>query len=207
MKTRPVKCAPCVTKECRDDVDCFDGKSDPRPHLDEENLRILRTASAIEAEHYLKLTRLEELIAFAKGMGYRRIGIAFCIGMDEEARTLHKILAKHFTVYSACCKNFGLDKDEFHLEKIRKGGAEPMCNPVGQALLLASKKTELNVALGLCMGHDILFQKHSAAPVTTIAVKDRVLAHNPLGALYSGYHLKNRFGVTRGRAKAQIKKA
>ena len=32
------------------------------------------------------------------------------------------------------------------------------------------------------MGHDILFTKHSKAPVTTLAVKDRVLTHNPLGA-------------------------
>ncbi len=65
-----------------------------------------------------------------------------------------------------------------------------MCNPIGQALVLNKEKTDLNIILGLCIGHDILFTQHSAAPVTTLAVKDRVLAHNPLGALYSGYYLK-----------------
>ena len=29
------------------------------------------------------------------------------------------------------------------------------------------------------------FIKHSKAPVTVLAVKDRVLAHNPLGVLYT----------------------
>ena len=34
------------------------------------------------------------------------------------------------------------------------------------------------------MGHDSLFIKHSAAPVTVLAAKDRVLGHNPPAALY-----------------------
>jgi len=42
--------------------------------------------------------------------------------------------------------------------------------------------------VGLCVGHDMLFTRHSRAPVTTLVVKDRVLAHNPAGALYSGYY-------------------
>jgi uncharacterized metal-binding protein len=59
-----------------------------------------------------------------------------------------------------------------------------------QARLLNEDKTELNLMLGLCVGHDSLFFKHSDAPVTVFAVKDRVLAHNPLGALYlsEGYY-------------------
>jgi len=64
-----------------------------------------------------------------------------------------------------------------------------MCNPIGQATFLNQKKTDLNIIIGLCIGHDILFSNHSKAPVTTLAVKDRVLAHNPLGAIYSHYYL------------------
>ena len=64
---------------------------------------------------------------------------------------------------------------------------------MGQALVLNKEKTDLNVILGLCIGHDILFTQHSQAPVTTLAVKDRVLAHNPLGAIYSNYYLEHRF--------------
>ena len=44
--------------------------------------------------------------------------------------------------------------------------------------------------MGLCVGHDILFNKHSHAPTTTLVVKDRVLMHNPAAALYhaDGYY-------------------
>ena len=33
-------------------------------------------------------------------------------------------------------------------------------------------------------GHDSLFFKYSTAPVTVLAVKDRVTGHNPLAAIY-----------------------
>ena len=45
--------------------------------------------------------------------------------------------------------------------------------------------TDLNVIVRLCVGHDTLFIKHSEAPVTYLIVKDRVLAHNPAGALHA----------------------
>ena len=53
-----------------------------------------------------------------------------------------------------------------------------------QAKLLNDQKTEFNVIVGLCVGHDSLFTKYSDALVTTLVAKDRVLAHNPAGALY-----------------------
>ena len=59
-----------------------------------------------------------------------------------------------------------------------------MCNPIAQARLLNSQKTEFNIALGLCVGHDSMFYKYSEALVTTLVAKDRVLAHNPCGAIY-----------------------
>jgi len=59
-----------------------------------------------------------------------------------------------------------------------------MCNPITQAEFLNKEKTDLNIVIGLCVGHDSLFMKYSEAPVTVLAVKDRVLAHNPLGAVY-----------------------
>jgi uncharacterized metal-binding protein len=54
-----------------------------------------------------------------------------------------------------------------------------------QAKLLNRENTDLNVITGLCVGHDSMFIKHSDAPVTYLVVKDRVLAHNPVGALYT----------------------
>ena len=69
----------------------------------------------------------------------------------------------------------------------------PMCNPIAQAKLLNEEKTDFNIVLGLCVGHDTLFFKSSEAPVTVLAVKDRALAHNPLGALYlSDGYFKNK---------------
>jgi uncharacterized metal-binding protein len=59
-----------------------------------------------------------------------------------------------------------------------------MCNPILQAKTLNEEHTELNVVIGLCVGHDSLFYKYSEAPVTTLVVKDRVLGHNPVAALY-----------------------
>jgi uncharacterized metal-binding protein len=68
-----------------------------------------------------------------------------------------------------------------------------MCNPIGQAMMLNNAETDLNIIMGLCVGHDSLFMKYSEAPVTVLAVKDRVLAHNPLGALYlSDSYYKNK---------------
>jgi len=61
------------------------------------------------------------------------------------------------------------------------------CNPIGQAMLLNRAETDMNVIVGLCVGHDILFTKHSKAPVTTLVAKDRVTGHNPAAVLYTYY--------------------
>jgi uncharacterized metal-binding protein len=42
----------------------------------------------------------------------------------------------------------------------------------------------MNIIVGLCVGHDMLFAKYSSAPVTTLVVKDRVTGHNPAAVLY-----------------------
>ena len=60
-----------------------------------------------------------------------------------------------------------------------------ICNPILQAKLLNKAGTDLNIVVGLCVGHDSLFYKHSDALVTTAIVKDRVLGHNPAAALYT----------------------
>lgn len=60
-----------------------------------------------------------------------------------------------------------------------------MCNPILQARLLNEAKTDLNVVIGLCVGHDSLFYRYSEAYVTTLVTKDRVTGHNPAAALYT----------------------
>jgi uncharacterized metal-binding protein len=165
---------------------------------DGEEARVSRAAAEVEGTYYGKLTRVEEIIAFANRIEAKRIGIATCIGLIEETRVFSKILAAHgLTSYSVLCKVGSLDKTEAGIPeelKIAQGGHESLCNPVMQAKLLNAQKTDLNVIVGLCVGHDSLFIKHSDALVTTLITKDRVLAHNPAAALYTaGFYYKRLF--------------
>ncbi|MBS3815670.1 MAG: DUF1847 domain-containing protein [Hadesarchaea archaeon] len=188
-------CAHCEDKDCYEGKDCTEIKEEIQEEYKGKNLEALKVSTGIESEFYMEKTRLEELMIYAQRMNYEKLGIAFCIGMEKEAKVIHDILSKEFDVRSVCCKVCGIDKSEFDLKRLHEdSGVEAMCNPVGQAEVLNNEETDLNIILGLCVGHDILFNEHSNAPVTTIAVKDRVLAHNPLGAIYSNYYLKNLLG-------------
>lgn len=184
-----LRCAECETLDCREGKNCtnYDIEKLMSEYELPENEKLFKVASGIEAEFYFQKNRLEELIVFGKRMGYERMGVAFCIGLYQEARVLSEILSQHFDVYSVCCKVCGIEKDDIGVEKIRPGTYEVMCNPIGQAKVLNDCETDLNIICGLCIGHDISFTNHSEAPVTTFLVKDRVLGHNPAVSLYSRY--------------------
>lgn len=154
-----------------------------------ENLRIAHQSSCTEADGYGRDTRLMEIIHFMKRCGYRRIGFAFCGGLASEAREVAHILEYHgFDVVSVVCKNGAVPKSAIGIldQETCSGnaGQEVMCNPIAQAMALNDAKTEFNIMLGLCVGHDTLFFKYVEAPVTVLAVKDRVTGHNPLAAVY-----------------------
>ncbi|MEI8185313.1 MAG: DUF1847 domain-containing protein [Chlorobiaceae bacterium] len=164
--------------------------------------RIARASAEVEGKYYGQLTRVEETIAFANRIGAKKIGLATCIGLSEEARIFVKVLKINgLEPNSVICKIGAVDKSEIGIEddlKIQKGSHESMCNPILQARLLNAEKTDLNVIIGLCVGHDSLFIKYSDAPVTTLIAKDRLLGHNPAAALYtSGFYYKRLF--TEGR--------
>lgn len=153
-----------------------------------ETKEFARQSALIESEGYCRWTRVEETIRFCRAMNYHKIGLAFCIGIKKEAEILARILKSwEFEVVSINCKFSGLLKEEIGItegEKLRPGTREVMCNPIGQALFLNSQKTDINLVIGLCVGHDSLFFKHSEAPCTVLIAKDRVLGHNPAVALY-----------------------
>jgi len=165
---------------------------------DSEEARMAQVAAKVEGLCYqpvpgseavnARWTRVEDTIAFAKLMGYEKIGIATCIGLLDETSRLAAILkAQGFNPVSVCCKAGSVDKLELGLQesnKVRPDTFEPACNPVAQAKLLNRAGTDMNIIVGLCVGHDMLFNKHSAAPVTTLVVKDRVAGHNPVSVLY-----------------------
>jgi uncharacterized metal-binding protein len=151
-------------------------------------VREIAYASAlVESEGYGRWSRVEEIVALARKLGLRRLGIATCISFVDLARTLSAILESHgFEVASVACKNGGVPKEALGVtdaQKIRPGTHESMCNPLSQAELLNRAGCELNIVLGLCVGHDSLFFRHSRGLATTLVAKDRVLAHNPIGAL------------------------
>jgi len=133
--------------------------------------------------------RVQEICEFAKKMGFHRLGIAFCEGLFKEARALEEILnAQGFDVVSVVCKVGRTPKETLGIkeeEKILIGEFEPMCSPIAQAMVLNDAKTDFNIVVGLCVGHDSLFFKYSEAPVTVLVAKDRVLGHNPVAALYT----------------------
>jgi uncharacterized metal-binding protein len=187
-KNRSIQCAKCNVKQCLNGKDCFEKANNHKKLYEDTDIKKLyETAAAIEAKHYNKETRLGEIILFAKELRCKKVGLAFCIGLAEEAKIIDHILSRHFEVVSVCCKACGINKKQMGLPQIKPGKNEITCNPAGQANLLNHAKTNFNILCGLCLGHDMIFTIVSKAPVTTLIVKDRILAHNPAGALYSKY--------------------
>jgi uncharacterized metal-binding protein len=133
-------------------------------------------------------TRMEEIAEFSRKMKYSRLGLAFCIGLAREAAVVEEIFrTKGFEVISILCKAGRTPKEQIGIkdqEKIFQGTEESMCNPIFQAKLLNEEKTDFNILLGLCVGHDSLFFQYAKAPTTVLAVKDRVTGHNPLVPIY-----------------------
>ncbi|MBS6177966.1 DUF1847 domain-containing protein [Emergencia timonensis] len=153
---------------------------------DEENNKVMKTAAEVEFEGYCKWTRVQEIVEFAKRMGFQKIGIATCAGLIRESRILAKILRSHdFDVYSAVCKVGAVPKTDVGIDEKCNAVGKNMCNPITQATLLNEAGTQFNIVMGLCVGHDSLFYKYSEALVTTLVAKDRVTGHNPAAALYT----------------------
>ncbi len=163
-------------------------------HYKKDILRIIEATLDIACEKERTLCRLSELIYFCLEMRYKRIGIAYCIDLQEPADILARLLKRFFEIYPVCCKIGGNSIDDPFNSQMADAGNENYkrqiaCNPLGQAEVLNNLKTDLNVIVGICMGADCIFTKASEAPVTTLFVKDRSLANNPIGALYSDYYL------------------
>ena len=202
MKYEDPACAYCPpdVRACRDGESATRGpgfcpiKVDPdvlataRMLYDEAQTRkVSRESAIVESAGYCKWTRVEEIVQFAKRMGYRKIGIANCISFVDHAHVLSGILESHgFDVVSVACKTGNIPKEALGIadhEKVRPGRHESLCNPAAQAELLNAHGCELNVVMGLCVGHDSLFFKYAKGLTTVLVAKDRVLGHNPVAAL------------------------
>lgn len=176
---------------CRD-YKCLEGKAcelslKTNPVVKNRNLKdILVSAMDVCFENERILCRLSELIYFAIEMNYKKIGIAYCVELAEPAAIVTRLLQRFFHVYPVCCKIGGRQLSD----TIQTGNTKIECNPEGQAELLNMSHVDFNIIIGLCIGTDSIFSLLSDAPVTTLFVKDKSLANNPIGAVYSDYYLK-----------------
>ena len=165
---------------------------------DRDDIReFARLASVQEFECYeqtpggfrANIPRIEETIQFAHKNGFKRLGLAFCVGLANEARLVTGILeSKGFEVISVCCKAGAIPKERIGIKPEEKIPGperyESMCSPITQAEILNSEEVDFAILMGLCVGHDTLFIRYCRAPMTVLAVKDRVTGHNPLAAVY-----------------------
>ena len=109
-------------------------------HLYREDAETRRIAQASAAANSSIQTRVEDVIRLAEAMGAKRLGIATCVGLLGESRTLTKILRKRgFDVFGVCCKVAGTKKSCVGITDEQLAGFKTgpiMCNPIMQAKLL-----------------------------------------------------------------------
>lgn len=209
MKCDGMSCVDCANCTCLNEKGsypefCPTGNMDPEvlelvleKYNEPENLKFMQTAASVEYDGYCRWPRVYETAVFAKRMGYKKLGIATCVGLIKESRTLAKILKSHgFEVYGIGCKVGHVLKTEVGIPEEYMEIGRSICNPIMQAELLGRAGTELNIVVGLCVGHDTVFYKYSQAPVTTLISKDRVTCHNPAAVLYTadGFYSKKLWG-------------
>ena len=164
-----MQCALCRNKECLTGKNCSVINSGLE--YSGNNLKAIQISSWLESNN-VKRTKLEEITIYAKRSGYKKIGIAFCIEYEREARLVYDILSRYFDVFSVCCKVCGLEKATLGIKKSEDSEFEAACNPIAQAMLLNGDFTNLNIILGLKTGYDILFTQYSEAPSITLPVQE-----------------------------------
>ena len=176
-------CIRCSAKTCRTAESCgaekFSKADLLEVYADEENQKILQAAaSLVDHGRAGTLSRIQEIIEFIKTMRYGKVGLAYCYGMENDARKIKEQFKEQgIKLASVSCTVGGITQDEINSNcSIHK----VTCNPVGQASQLNSENVEFVIMMGICLGHDILLQRNLKADSTTLVVKDRVFNHNPL---------------------------
>ncbi len=200
--TRSLTCADCAITACGSGTGLGTGgrfpefclstalEPDARAHAlaqydEAATHRVMTAAAETEYEGYCRWPRVEETVQFARKIGARLIGIATCVGLISESRVLARILrARGFDVIGVGCKIGTVPKHEAGIDPGCEEVGVNMCNPILQAETLNRAGTDLNVVMGLCVGHDALFVRHSDAYATTLVTKDRVTGHNPVAAIH-----------------------
>lgn len=180
-----IDCIECLDRPCLEGKSCTSAPENLFPSDKYSEFRhSMEVTMDISAETERKLCRVAEFIYYCIGMEHKHVGVAFCVEMFQEAEILTRLLRRFCRVSPVCCKIGG------HSEQDMVTAVEGvLCNPIGQACVLNSLRTDINVSVGLCVGCDFIFARHSEAPTTTLFVKDKSLANNPVSALYSKYYI------------------
>ena len=209
MDKKELSCVDCGTQNCKFKDRTYpdfcltanlsedDAKWAAERYEEDRNHEVMVASAEVEYEGYCQWTRVQEIMEFARKIGAEKIGIANCIGLINEARIFARILrANGFEAYSVVCKVEGRAKTSMGIPEKCEQIGPAMCNPILQARLINQAKTDLNVVIGLCVGHDSLFYRYSDAYVTTLVTKDRVTGNNPVAALYTANsYYKKKFGL------------
>jgi uncharacterized metal-binding protein len=178
-----MNCLACKTKSCRKAISCgaesFDLDSALQRYHEPENQRVIQTgAHLVDGGRAGSLSRMQEIVEFVKEMQYTKIGLAYCYGMETLAEQVRQILASEgIAVIGVSCTVGAFRQNEVNEESSLPGVS---CSPLNQAAQLNAQGVDLAIVIGLCMGHDVLFNRQFAGDVTTLVVKDRVYDHAPV---------------------------
>lgn len=181
-----MNCIACRNKSCRSTVSCgaesFDIAERTASYHEEGHQQIVREAAGlVDGGRAGELSRIEELIEFAKAMDYQKVGLAYCYGMESLAQNVLKLFkASGVPTTGVCCTVGGVSQDAVNRESDLPGVS---CNPLNQAAQLEAEGVDLAVTIGLCLGHDILFHRNYSGDTTNLVVKDRKYAHAPIAGI------------------------
>jgi len=179
-------CTRCNTKTCRTTESCQSQKFDNETliaeyHLPDNQKIVQAAADLVDHGRAGTLSRLQEIIEFSKSMNFNRIGLAYCYGMEKDAALVAQIFRESgFKTYPVSCTTGGFKQSAVNENSKIESVS---CNPLAQAEQINTQNVDFTVSMGLCLGHDILFQKNIKSYTTTLLVKDRVHHHNPINAL------------------------
>lgn len=147
----------------------------------EEQELVRAAAKLVDNGRAGMLSRLEEIAEFAVSMHYRTLGIAYCYAVEEEAGIVANYLKERgLSVSTVCCTLGAMEQSSINSESTIESVS---CNPVFQAEQLNREGVDLVITMGLCLGHDILFNRYIKSDHTNLIVKDRTTGHNPLEAI------------------------
>jgi uncharacterized metal-binding protein len=142
---------------------------------------------------------MEHIREFCIQADIQRVGLAICSMFLKEALFIKKyFMSKGIESVIACCKIGSLRLSDIGVQS-QSSSQYSLCNPVAQAMFLDYEAVEMNILMGLCAPHDMIFAWYSKAPVTTLFTKEHVSEHAP-------YHTVRNLGqIKRGTSNESTK--